>query len=144
MFLAPLGPLIIEGENGQEALDLLARQAFDLVLLDVHMPVMDGIEATRQIRGSGQPWANLPIVALTADAMSGDRERFLRLGMSGYTSKPINQVDLFSEISRVMTASILPIVQNAGMHLLRVDQPRATSVELDLADILAGIDRAVA
>jgi PAS domain S-box-containing protein len=94
LFTAQLMPVIVEAANGEEALARLAEQTFDLVLLDVHMPVMDGKEAIRRIRASGEPWKDIPVIALTADAMSGDRERYLGMGMSDYISKPIDAREL--------------------------------------------------
>lgn len=94
-----------EAENGAEALDQLAAEEFDLVLMDVHMPVMDGIEAIRRIRASASPWAEVPVIALTADAMIDDRGRLLQLGMSGYASKPIHRERLITEINRVLAHS---------------------------------------
>ncbi|MEQ1783831.1 MAG: response regulator, partial [Hyphomonadaceae bacterium] len=69
------------------------------------MPVIDGLKAIACIRSSGQGWASVPVIALTADAMSGDRERLIGLGRSGYASKPINRDDLFAEINRVLSLS---------------------------------------
>ncbi|MEL6322904.1 MAG: ATP-binding protein, partial [Pseudomonadota bacterium] len=69
LFLEPLGATTTEAENGQEALDLLSRESFNLVLLDMHMPVMDGREAISKIRQSKKDWSNIPVIALTADAM---------------------------------------------------------------------------
>jgi CheY-like chemotaxis protein len=97
LFMAALGPKITEAVNGQDALDKLATQDFDIVLLDVHMPVMDGTEAIRRIRSSDAPWRDIPVIALTADAMSGDRERFIAMGMSDYLSKPIDARELASK-----------------------------------------------
>jgi signal transduction histidine kinase/AmiR/NasT family two-component response regulator/HAMP domain-containing protein len=105
LLLAPTGVIVTEATNGKEALDRLAEQLFDLVLLDVHMPVMDGTEAIRHIRAADAPWRNIPVIALTADAMSGDRERLLSIGMTGYASKPIEQAALVNEIHRVMSLS---------------------------------------
>jgi CheY-like chemotaxis protein len=102
LFLQPQGAIITEAVNGVEALELLVKQEFDLVLLDVHMPVMDGIEAIARIRASDEAWGRLPVIALTADAMSGDRERLIAMGMTGYVSKPIDQKELLSEIGRVL------------------------------------------
>ena len=102
LFTARLGPKFVEAVNGQEAIDRLRDETFDLVLLDVHMPVMDGKEAIRRIRSSGEPWAMLPVIALTADAMSGDRERYLALGMSDYVSKPLDQRELTTKIALAM------------------------------------------
>jgi signal transduction histidine kinase/ActR/RegA family two-component response regulator len=81
--------------NGREAVALVRDRAFDIVLMDVQMPVMDGLEATRLIREFN---AGLPIVAMTAHAMDGDRERCLDAGMNGYTSKPIRPDELFAAI----------------------------------------------
>jgi CheY-like chemotaxis protein len=81
--------------NGREALEMLGQGAYDLVLMDVMMPEMDGLEATRQIRAHEGGHARIPIVALTANAMAGDRETYLEAGMDGYVSKPINANDLF-------------------------------------------------
>jgi signal transduction histidine kinase/CheY-like chemotaxis protein len=105
LLLAPTGVIVTEAANGKEALDRLADQIFDLVLLDVHMPVMDGTEAIRHIRAADASWRDIPVIALTADAMSGDRERLLSIGMTGYASKPIEQAALVNEIHRVMGMS---------------------------------------
>jgi CheY-like chemotaxis protein len=102
LFTAQLSPKFVEAVNGQEALDRLHDEAFDLVLLDVHMPVMDGKEAIKRIRASAEDWRELPVIALTADAMSGDRERYLALGMSDYVSKPLDQRELTAKIAGVM------------------------------------------
>ena len=95
---------VTEAAGGQEALDLLASTPFDIVLLDMHMPCMNGPETFRRIRDGGEPWSNIPVVALTADAMSGDRENYLALGMNGYVSKPIDQAELIGEMNRVSGA----------------------------------------
>jgi len=107
LFTARLGPKFVEAVNGQEAIDRLRDETFDIVLLDVHMPVMDGKEAIRRIRSSGEPWATLPVIALTADAMSGDRERYLALGMSDYVSKPLDQRELTTKIALAMSDRLL-------------------------------------
>ena len=101
LFLRPFNMRIVEAVNGAEALEALQRETFDLVLLDMHMPVMDGPTTVARIRASGMPWAATPVVALTADAMSGDKERYLAMGMNGYLSKPLAERDLLAEIARV-------------------------------------------
>ena len=89
-FLERWGHTVVVANNGREALAALEHGTFDLVLMDVHMPELDGFEATAAVRarerGSGR---RLPIVAMTADAMAGDRERCLAAGMDGYVSKTI-------------------------------------------------------
>ncbi len=102
MFLKPFGLTVVEARNGVEALERIAEEAFDFVLMDIHMPVMDGCEAVKRIRASGEPWADIPIIALTADAMPGDLERYIAMGMDAYVAKPIDQRDLFSVINNTL------------------------------------------
>ena len=91
--LGKLGCEVIVAAHGAEALDQLEYHEFDLVLMDCNMPVMDGYEASRQIRQSGR-WPHLPIVALTANAMSEERERCRAAGMSDYLAKPFRREEL--------------------------------------------------
>lgn len=105
LMLAPLGLSITEAENGREALEKLAAARFDLVLLDVHMPVMDGCQTIAAIRRSEASWGAIPVIALTADAMSGDRERYLALGMDDYVAKPVDQGDLHSKLLALLGES---------------------------------------
>jgi len=91
--LGKLGCEVIVAAHGAEALDQLEHHEFDLVLMDCNMPVMDGYEASRQIRQSGR-WPHLPIVALTANAMSEERERCRAAGMSDYLAKPFRREEL--------------------------------------------------
>jgi signal transduction histidine kinase len=81
--------------NGQEAIQALEKHSFHLVLMDVQMPVLDGLEATRQIRRDAR-WVNLPIIAMTAHAMNGDKEGCLAAGMNAYISKPVHSAHLLS------------------------------------------------
>lgn len=91
--LGKLGCEVIVAAHGGEALKLLEEQSFDMVLMDCNMPVMDGYEASRQIRRSGR-WPDLPIVALTANAMSEERERCRAAGMNDYLAKPFRREEL--------------------------------------------------
>ena len=109
LFLKPFAPDIHEAKNGHDALDALHRMPFDLVLLDVHMPVMDGCETIKAIRSSAEPWRDVPVIALTADAMSGDRERYLAMGMTDYLSKPIDQRDLAGKIAAALASRHVPV-----------------------------------
>lgn len=86
--------------NGLEAVESVRVFPYDLVLMDVQMPEMDGVTATRKIRELGTEARNIPIIALTANAMSGDRERYLASGFDEYVSKPIDVTGLFMAISR--------------------------------------------
>ncbi|MEM8665883.1 MAG: response regulator [Planctomycetota bacterium] len=92
---------VVLAENGKEAIDRLGERDFDLVLMDVQMPVMDGLEATKEIRlKEVVSEKHVPIIAMTASAMKGDRERCLEAGMDGYISKPITKQDLSELIGR--------------------------------------------
>ncbi|MBA1379392.1 hybrid sensor histidine kinase/response regulator [Pseudomonas brassicacearum] len=105
--LVKLGCEVVVAAHGIEALDQLEQQDFDLVLMDCNMPVMDGYEASRQIRRSGR-WPNLPIVALTANAMPEERERCRAAGMSDYLSKPFRREELAALLDQwVPTTSAL-------------------------------------
>jgi len=88
--LKKLGCEFTFADNGQEAIDHLGKETFDLVLMDCQMPVMDGYEATKHIRACGKPFSNIPIIALTANALSGDRDRCIEVGMDDFLSKPFN------------------------------------------------------
>ncbi len=114
LFLRPFNMRVVEAVNGAEALSALERETFDVVLLDMHMPVMDGPTAIAKIRASNEPWADIPVIALTADAMSGDRERYLGMGMNGYLSKPLAERDLLSEIARVRDGIAPQQISKAG------------------------------
>jgi CheY-like chemotaxis protein len=97
--------------NGYEALAALERETFDLVLMDVQMPGMGGLETTAEIRRrelAGGSHVHLPIVAMTAHAMSGDRERCLGAGMDGYVAKPIQTAVLLAAIEAVFGAAAAP------------------------------------
>lgn len=90
--------------DGQQALDRLAQERFDVVLMDVMMPVMDGLTALRQLRAreaDGKP--RTPVLMVTAHAMTGDRERFIAAGADGYVSKPMSQMTLKKEIEATLT-----------------------------------------
>jgi signal transduction histidine kinase/DNA-binding response OmpR family regulator len=101
-FLERLGHRVATVTNGLDALKILAQESFDLVLMDVQMPQMDGLEATRLIRSGTVAGvdAAMPIIALTAHAMKGDRERFINMGMNDYVSKPLHLGDLRSAVKR--------------------------------------------
>jgi CheY-like chemotaxis protein len=92
--------------NGRDAVDAVAREAFDLILMDLQMPEMDGFEATAAIRArERKTGGRMPIIALTAHAMEGDRQRCLDADMEGYISKPVKAVELFEVIDRVIAAT---------------------------------------
>jgi CheY-like chemotaxis protein len=91
--------------HGREALDLLAREPFDAVLMDCQMPVMDGYAAARALREQPQ-WRDLPVIAMTADTMVGDRERVLAAGMNDHIAKPIKLEEMFGTLARWVRPAI--------------------------------------
>lgn len=96
--LKKAGHRIDGASNGLEALSALRNRSYDLILMDMMMPEMDGLEATRAIRKLTGPRAETPIIAMTANAMKGDREKCLQAGMNDYLSKPIDRAKLFEKI----------------------------------------------
>ena len=124
------GHRVMLAENGAEAVALSGQEGIDLVLMDMQMPVMDGMEATAQIRRrEEQTGRHLPIVAMTANAMQGDRERCLAAGMDGYVAKPIKLNELRQAMATVLGW------QQPG-QAAGTDAPGATGFRLDKAGIL--------
>jgi len=102
-FLSGEGHTVEAAANGREALALLEKQDFNVVLMDVQMPELDGVETTRRIRAMSRPnKAGVPIIALTAYAMKEDRERVLEAGMDGYLSKPLDMGELYRCLARLL------------------------------------------
>jgi CheY-like chemotaxis protein len=117
-------------DNGRLAVEAVARESFDLVLMDVQMPALSGIEATQLIRERERLGARrTPIIAMTARAMNGDRERCLEAGMDDYVSKPIRTADLFAAIEAVMP-------QGDDAHERAQEDAPGTPTTLDQAELL--------
>ena len=94
-------------DNGRKAVEQAARGGFDIILMDMQMPEMDGLEATRQIRQLPGPLGRVPILALTANAMQADAERCLAAGMDGHLAKPVDPADLLATMARLVTRQTL-------------------------------------
>jgi CheY-like chemotaxis protein len=95
------GYSVIEAANGQEALSVARQTSPDLILLDLQMPVLDGFGALEQLRADTR-FASLPIIALTASAMQGDKEKALAAGFTSYITKPVGLTVLRSELARLL------------------------------------------
>jgi CheY-like chemotaxis protein len=113
--LGKLGHEVVVAGDGKAALAAVNRQPFDLILMDLQMPEMDGLEATGVIRsqekargGFGPGGSRIPIIAMTAFAMTGDREKCLQAGMDGYVAKPVRAHELFGVIDRMTEAPLQP------------------------------------
>ncbi len=102
-FLEIHGLIISEAADGNQALDVLSRGKVDIVLMDIHMPGLDGAEAFKRLRNSGSVNRTTPVIALTADSMHGDREKFLAKGFDGYVSKPIEERALITAINKILS-----------------------------------------
>lgn len=117
--------------NGREAVERVAEQPFDVILMDLQMPVLDGLDATRQIRKMVDKH-DVPIIALTASAMPGDRERCLGVGMNGYVTKPVSKLDLYNNLIQWLKPATSSQV---------VVKPPETMDLLDLPDALHRLDQ---
>ncbi|NJL32833.1 MAG: response regulator [Chloroflexaceae bacterium] len=98
--LAKLAIEVDVATNGEEALKQLEQASYDLVLMDIQMPVMDGMETTRRIRQSNQPYRNVPIIALTANVMREQQDEYLALGVDDILSKPFSIKHLREVVQR--------------------------------------------
>ena len=98
--LQKVGHSVDIANNGEEAIEMLKKKKYSLILMDIQMPLMGGFEATRQIRASEAGKSHIPIIAMTAHAMKGDRERCIEAGMDDYVTKPIDKRALFATINR--------------------------------------------
>lgn len=126
--LSVQGHSVVIVSNGKETIERLKQESFDVVLMDVQMPVMDGIEATRIIRSGtygGVP-RDIPIIAITAYTVLGDKERFLEAGMNAYISKPMTSLDLTNALATLFTAN----ASQHGAHL----EPEHSNEDLIPAD----------
>ncbi len=107
--LKHMGVQVTVANNGAEGLKMFEKETFDLILMDIQMPVMDGLTATRKIRQSSSPLAqSIPIIAMTAHAMSGDKEKSLGAGMNDHITKPIN----FNELQQILHTWGMPAQNN--------------------------------
>jgi CheY-like chemotaxis protein len=141
--LTQRGHTVVVASNGQEVLDALEREVFDLVLMDVQMPVMDGLESTAAIRVKERATgSHVPIIAMTAGAMQGDRERCLEAGMDDYLTKPIRAADLYQavEADRALPTTEPQAVVEAAMAEAAVRQGALARPPLDWEEALARLD----
>jgi signal transduction histidine kinase/DNA-binding response OmpR family regulator/HPt (histidine-containing phosphotransfer) domain-containing protein len=126
--LEKMGHSVLTAGNGRQALAALEHARFDVILMDVQMPGMDGLEATRLLRQREQgTGGHIPVIALTAHAMKSDRERCLASGMDEYIAKPIRRQELIDALGRVMPAASLPISE---IDHLEPDQPSRPVADL--------------
>lgn len=123
---------VVTAENGQQAIDILEQKAVDLVLMDMQMPVLDGISATEQIRRNPK-WQNLPIIAMTANAMQSDVRRCIDAGMNSHLAKPINVHNLYQALVQYLSS------QQPNDELLQEEKNVSPAVDSELPS-LSGIN----
>lgn len=134
--LGKRGYTIEMAANGQEALEKLAAHNYALVLMDIQMPVLDGLEATRRIR-QVDAWRDLPILAMTAHAMVGDRERCLAAGMNAYISKPVNPAHLIATVEAFLEPHAA--AEMTADHAPPIDRDRAVRLMDADQDLMRGL-----
>jgi CheY-like chemotaxis protein len=100
--LGKMGFAVIKATNGKQALELLQQQDLQLIFMDVNMPEMDGFTTTRLIRQLPEPYSLIPVIALTADAMQGDKEKCIEAGMNDYISKPFKLEEIEAVLKKRM------------------------------------------
>ena len=133
-YLRRVDAVICVVSNGREAVERVSEQPFDVILMDLQMPVLDGLDATRQIRKMVDKH-DVPIIALTASAMPGDKERCLGVGMNGYVTKPVSKLDLYNNLLQWVKQKE---VEQAG--IMEVRPPDMMGL-LDLQDALRRLDQ---
>jgi signal transduction histidine kinase/DNA-binding response OmpR family regulator len=150
--LRGIGHSVTVASNGRQAVEAVMREDFDIVLMDVQMPVMDGIQAVSHIRALPRPKRDIPILAVTADALHGAADRYRAAGMDGYLSKPLSAADLYRALveftaeqrPRRSSAETMPILDEGVIATLRgfmtQDQIEALLTEA-LADIAGRVRR---
>jgi len=128
-FLKDAGHTVSIAATGKQALEMLGTGHYDLILMDISMPVMDGLEATRLIRASrsGAFDPDIPIVAMTAHALKGDRERFLAAGANGYVAKPVEPEELLRAVEQAMRGGDLA----SGAAACDLQNPQSSLPDLD-------------
>ncbi|MCF5717193.1 hybrid sensor histidine kinase/response regulator [Aeromonas veronii] len=133
-YLRRVDAVVCVVSNGREAVERVAEQPFDVILMDLQMPVLDGLDATRQIRKMVDKH-DVPIIALTASAMPGDKERCLGVGMNGYVTKPVSKLDLYNNLLQWVKPQG---VEQAG--IMEVKPPDTIGI-LDLQDALKRLEQ---
>lgn len=140
-----LGHDLTIANNGIEAVEAVRKDTFDIILMDIQMPELDGVLTTKVIRASDSDWHNIPIIAVTAHAMEGHRQAYLAAGMDGFVSKPFRMDTLVGEMARVLSATPFSATQAAPTPEAKPAKPTATDEkEAALANALDDLESLLA
>ena len=126
--LNSVGLLVVVADNGAKAIEMVKKNHFDLILMDIQMPIMDGLTATKEIRELGGYWTQVPILAMSAHALRGDTERFVNQGMNAHITKPIDPYLLYEEL-----AKWLPVADGSKTEK-NIEQPEQQSLSDELSE----------
>ncbi|RZM77901.1 PAS domain S-box protein [Leptolyngbya iicbica] len=139
-FLTQAGAIATVVDHGRAAIEALQQAPFDVVLMDCQMPVMDGYEATRHIRALPGAVSQVPIIAMTANAMQGDRQKCLAIGMNDYLAKPIVKAEMYAAIQRWVPSEQVPSSRSTrSMHALPISPVPAAFTHLNSFNIEQGL-----
>ncbi len=142
LLLRKAGHSVEVAENGHQAVDAVRRAKFDVILMDIQMPELDGVQATHQIRKLAEPKRSTPIIAMTAHAMAGAREEYLAEGMNDYISKPVDSKLLFSKLDVIGASAaleVLPLEDDAADDGRGVDRVAPLVLDVEKLDALQNI-----
>ncbi|MGD1809169.1 response regulator [Dapis sp. BLCC M126] len=135
--LQKIGCQVSVANNGLEAIAAVREHEFDAVLMDIQMPEMDGVEATKHIRALGntdapdkQRFTDLPIIAMTAHAMIGDKEVSLQAGMNAHVTKPINPNELFKTLARIVKQKTISLKENSESEIIDLELPQLEGINI--------------
>jgi CheY-like chemotaxis protein len=130
VLLKNAGHSVDSATNGREAVEAAARTRYDAILMDIQMPVMNGVQATRRIRSLPAPYAAVPVIALTADALSDAAQRYRSVGLDAYLSKPLSPPALFATLETLVRDGrppqmipVAPVVDRSTLEQLRTFLP---------------------
>ncbi len=137
MFVSELGCQSKIVENGEEAVAEVQANDYDVVLMDLNMPIMDGLHATKLIRAMGGKFASLPIIAVTANALSDSRDECFDAGMNEFVSKPVDKRVLLDTITKFIE---FEGIDGPRLATSRPDEDESTEADAALKDILKDLD----
>ncbi len=136
--LGDTGAQITLAHDGKQALERIGEAAFDVVLMDVHMPVMDGVAATRALRRDPR-YKDIPIIAMTANVMAGDRQRFLEAGMNDHIGKPIDIANFYAMLAKLAGRELSPVPTPTDTRVVGATPSAQVNLRVSGLNLRAGL-----